>query len=447
MLSKELPMNYPMIFSLLGLLMMGQIKAQDTFEIPLSRGAIENVHISRLPEGKLMFIRRSEPTEVMLLDKDFEVEHSVLIKGRTNQASWNRTLGTYLGIRNTPTHYILHFEVPNRRPYVELIKLDKATFEMERQQYFFVPRGYRPVRSFILRNEFFSISRNNQEEKLRILRTFGDEDTWSYTFDMNKRVLRNLEGRYYLDRKGELFLKLVRRDSNSVWDNPVYTSIIQFPMDRAKPGASEYITHFSGHLGRTTIRDNYLYSFGVRRDSMRRPEAVMVDIYDFESMKPVASLSSEAKDSTKSIKPDVLYERKILGVLRDLGDSVTDERDIMRIINRSSLRFWVQEEADHIEMTLGFYLENGGLSWKWPSPSFFEYRVKLDKETFQSLGKSYDNTPIGEVTRYIAENRLDGTYSFRTYEMFWHQGDFYFGYQPRRKKKYVFKKFTPDGGL
>ena len=216
-------------------------------------------------------------------------------------------------------------------------------------------------------------------------------------------------------------------------------------MDPDKPGASEYRTHFSGHLGENDILNNHLYTMGVRWDSLRRwPEAVMVDIYDFETMKPVASLSSDATDSRKSIKPDALFERKSLGVLRDHGDSITDDKDIRRIMDRGIPRFWVREEKDHIELTIGFYVENAGISWRWPSDSYFLYRVKLDKNTFHSLGNSFAYRPTYDVTRYIAENRLDGTHSFRTYEMFWHQGDFYFGYQPGRKKKYVFKKFTPN---
>lgn len=441
-------------------------QAQESYEIPMGKRQRQAPNgAERLADGVMLLANN----ELILLDDNFQVRHRAFIDV---DVEGQRVTRRYLGLRQTPTQYILHFEVSGVKSFedvrfreiIEVVLVHKETFEQKRQYHFPYFERYRPIRHFVLENDFFSFAVNIEQKKLRILRSFGGEHIHAYTFDLDRRLWREIVDftmmpisankspngetssptsvwgtpldvsnslsrlRTYLDSERELMLTIDRKD----------LMIYRFKMDPTRPGAGEItsqtvyrpLARELGHIQNSYIYDNHLYIL------IKGPEAVMLDVFKLGTMEPIASLSSVATDSSKSIKPHTLVEENVESWNHNI---LTDEERIRRIVARGATGFIVTEKAQYLEVTIGFY---GDIV---RNPRHYYYRVMLDKTTFKSLGSPSTYERTHALRKYVLENRMQKNISpYTNLTYFRKEGADYFGHQHRREMKYVFKKIAPD---
>lgn len=427
----------------------------------------DNVYAETLPEGVMLLVRHFQSFELILLDNNFQVQKSAFLENAEDRRD-------YLGMRETADQYIIYFDRDAVRDYVEIVSIDKGTFEPKSRPFYPDVDGYFPIQSFVLENDFFSVSMSRKQKKLRILRSFGEEETHVFTFDMDKRALRQINRlsvpimavkdesagtsrpitergqtpnilqvsrrqHFYLDDQDQLMLT---NDRQGMYRSDLL--IYRFKMEPDKPGASEFTTQLLSRVNAediwknptSYIYDNHLYSLVIGR------EQVLLEVYELNTLKRVASLNSMATDPTKSIKPDALFQERMHAFFGRDDDVITGERRVKRWLTRGLPGLIVAEKADHLELTIGTYIFDEGGETRVVNSTQRYYRVKLDKTNFNSLGKSDSFERTDDQTMFFARNRLDESSYRRSYTLFRKDGVDYFGYQSRGENSYTIMPFT-----
>ena len=452
--------------------------AQETWDVPLREAKrMSEAHAQEVENGLFMVMERGMEMEFILLNENLQFKNTLHIPSIGQSRD-------YMGVRETPNEYIVHTDLGIS---LEAFYVDKATFTVERFQFNPVAFGDRPMRDFILDNEFFSLSLNRKKRQVKVMRSFNNKENTTFIYQLTKEQLKAVSNgklsalaidhnqeqsiyaaqtrqKYFVDN-GTLVLTI---DEHGTYNS----DLLVYKFDTTSNAQGEpsvevmskirTMARLPGHNASTYVHQGKVYSLtiGGRR--------VILDVYSLEDMSLITQLTSEETEAQKSIKPLVVKKEGATSIF-DLSErEFVKDKQMLRKLDKGEPGIVVVEKYDHLELTIGTYDEPPGsgvtmmpgttnvggpggtvaVPTYYYFPDFYAggagstyfYQVKLDKENLESLGASQDLRTMDLLAKSIRNSNLKLETYNKSRVLFRIKGKHYVGYQEREDKEFKIRK-------
>lgn len=484
------------VFSILFLLCTNafMLNGQQSWIVELSKSRrLSDAETIPVQDGVIFLGKRAQGYEVILLNEQFMPIRKTRIPSIEQRRS-------FFGLRETTNHYILYLNRGNVGPFLEVFYIDKQSFEFKVKQFYQTIADYHYIKDFILNNEFFSISVSLKHNRLRLVRSFGDEaQVFLYpmkNIDLrligNARVkgmnmrrhpqqFRNMaiekdweysmydahvRNKFYLNEGGELLLTIDRYG-----DNLADLKVFKFKADLRKPEEAKLEEHLIRRpMANQPDYDANSFYFNEHLFSVTLSnQEIMLDVYKADDFTKVASHSSRAEGNL-SIKPERIRQAGRVSLQGD-GYKKSEVEKTMDKMAKGMPAVTVEDRDDHLVATLGSYFERaeggtlvvestdaigpGILPVGVPGDTYFTdrleigtgvsyyYEVKLDKQNFESLGLAKPTRRIHAQAGALHDTCVDLNTFRNSRTFFEREGVLYLGYQLKESKTYMIQKLEP----